>query len=331
MNEELIKRLRMAAKVNDEMQPFTPLVALLNEAADALSSPAPAVQVPEGKPLCYLQREHVDLLRAGRMAFPSFISAQRDGYRGDDVPVYIAAPAATSAEAVQVPEGWKLVPVEPMQEQISAAREETDRQFGAYGERADYDDTYRVMVAAAPAPIASSSNVYGPGSATSPAAAHMLATGAFPATVATEAVAQGGGVDVEKVMVLVERFGVEKWAYGRSYEADSAEAANALFNEIRALLTAAPAGVGGLEPVEGDLLPPVGSKVLIHLASPDAWVEHTVAGYYVWGDLGGNKHLHRVFVRVVSESGYPNARMLHEVRPLPAAPAIAKQEARDGR
>lgn len=86
-------------------------------------------------------------------------------------------------------------------------------------------------------------------------------------------------------------------------------------------------GVGGLEPVEGDLLPPVGSKVLIHLASPDAWVEHTVAGYYVWGDLSGDKHLHRVFVRVVSDGGYPNARLLCDVKPLPAAPAIANQEA----
>jgi hypothetical protein len=34
-----------------------------------------------------------------------------------------------------------------------------------------------------------------------------------------------------------------------------------------------------LEPVEGDLLPPLGSKVLIHLARQDAWVEHAVTGY----------------------------------------------------
>ena len=68
------------------------------------------------------------------------------------------------------------------------------------------------------------------------------------------------------------------------------------------------------EPVDGDLLPPVGSKVLIHLARECDWVEHTVTGYYVWGDLGGSPSLHRVFVRVVSADGYPNARMLRDVQ-----------------
>lgn len=147
-------------------------------------------------------------------------------------------------------------------------------------------------------------------------------------------VAQGGGVDVEKVMALVEEYGEAKWSQGDSQyrrgcqsSADYySEDAGRIRDRIRALLSASPAGVGGWQPVEGDLLPPVGSKVLIHLASLDEWVERTVTGYYVWGDLGGSKHLHRVFVRVVSESGYPNARMLHEVRPLPAAPAIANQE-----
>lgn len=69
-----------------------------------------------------------------------------------------------------------------------------------------------------------------------------------------------------------------------------------------------------LEPVEGDQLPPIGSKVLIHLASSDAWIEHTVAGYYAWGDLGGNANLHRVFVRVVDADGFTNARLLKDVR-----------------
>jgi hypothetical protein len=71
-----------------------------------------------------------------------------------------------------------------------------------------------------------------------------------------------------------------------------------------------------LEKVEGDLLPPVGSKVLAHLASLDRWVEHEVAGYYVWGDLGGSLSLHRVFVRLIDSGGYPNARMLKDIRPL---------------
>ena len=68
------------------------------------------------------------------------------------------------------------------------------------------------------------------------------------------------------------------------------------------------------EPVEGDLLPAIGEEVLIHLASLDAWVPHTVTGYYAWGDHGGNSSLHRVFVRVVDAAGYPNARLLRDVR-----------------
>jgi Lar family restriction alleviation protein len=97
---------------------------------------------------------------------------------------------------------------------------------------------------------------------------------------------------------------------------------------IAALAASAPAaaGVQELEPVEGDLLPPVGSKVLIHLGRQDAWVEHTVSGYYVWGALShqikeGEKNAHRVFVRVKDAQGYDNARLLSEVLPVSTAPA----------
>lgn len=69
-----------------------------------------------------------------------------------------------------------------------------------------------------------------------------------------------------------------------------------------------------LPAVEGDLLPPIGSTVLIYLASGDKWAPHTVAGYYVWGDLHGNPELHRVFVRVVDSDDSPNARMLRDIR-----------------
>lgn len=69
-----------------------------------------------------------------------------------------------------------------------------------------------------------------------------------------------------------------------------------------------------LEPVEGDLLPAIGEEVLIHLASSDKWVPHRVVGYYAWCDRGGNKSLHRVFVRVVDRDGYQNARLLCDVR-----------------
>lgn len=69
-----------------------------------------------------------------------------------------------------------------------------------------------------------------------------------------------------------------------------------------------------LTPVHGDQLPPIGSKVLIHLASCDDWVEHTVVGYYAWGDLDGNEYLRRVFVRVRDADGHLNARLLKDVR-----------------
>jgi hypothetical protein len=81
-----------------------------------------------------------------------------------------------------------------------------------------------------------------------------------------------------------------------------------------------------LPPVEGDLLPQVGSKVLIYLASQEGWVEHTVVGYYVWGGLDGREErMHRVFVRVVDADGILNARMLRDVRPVEAAHGIAPQ------
>ena len=73
------------------------------------------------------------------------------------------------------------------------------------------------------------------------------------------------------------------------------------------------------EKVDGDMLPPVGAKVLIHLGRQDAWVEHTVTGYYVWPACkhqvkDGEKDAHRVFVRVKDAQGYDNARLLSEVK-----------------
>ena len=69
-----------------------------------------------------------------------------------------------------------------------------------------------------------------------------------------------------------------------------------------------------IDPVGGDQLPAIGSKVLIHLSSCDAWIEHTVVGYYAWGDLDANEHLHRVFIRVRDADGCLNARLLKDVR-----------------
>ena len=88
----------------------------------------------------------------------------------------------------------------------------------------------------------------------------------------------------------------------------SMEELSALFAEIERL-RAAP-----LPAVEGDILPAVGSKVLIHLASQDAWVEHTVVGYYVWPNHGLAPRVFRVFVRVRDADGLLNARSLEDIR-----------------
>lgn len=76
-----------------------------------------------------------------------------------------------------------------------------------------------------------------------------------------------------------------------------------------------PREVSPLDPVEGDVLPRVGSRVLIHLARQDEWVEHTVVGYYVWRPLKEGDGW-RVNVRVVDANGYQNSRSLEDVRPV---------------
>jgi hypothetical protein len=67
-----------------------------------------------------------------------------------------------------------------------------------------------------------------------------------------------------------------------------------------------------LPPIDGDMLPPIGAVVQIHLASADAWVDHTVVGYYVWPPVANSGV--RVHVRVADAEGYLNARLLTEVQ-----------------
>ncbi|MCE1114157.1 MULTISPECIES: hypothetical protein [Pseudomonas] len=74
-----------------------------------------------------------------------------------------------------------------------------------------------------------------------------------------------------------------------------------------------------LPPVEGNLLPSIGSEALIYLARENKWVEHTVVGYYVWENHRPDPSVHRVFVRVRDHQGHLNARMLGDIRPVDAA------------
>lgn len=70
------------------------------------------------------------------------------------------------------------------------------------------------------------------------------------------------------------------------------------------------------EPVHGDVLPPVGSRVFIRHGRDDYAHACTVTGYYAWCDLKGNKRLHRVFVRMVYEgTEREQARMLCDCYP----------------
>lgn len=78
--------------------------------------------------------------------------------------------------------------------------------------------------------------------------------------------------------------------------------------------------LNGLEPIHGDVLPPVGSRVYILHGRDDEAHACTVVGYYVWPDLRKEPHLHRVFVRVVYEgTATENARFLHECYPTAEA------------
>lgn len=75
-----------------------------------------------------------------------------------------------------------------------------------------------------------------------------------------------------------------------------------------------------LEPVEGDLLPPVGSRVYIRHARDNNAHACTVTGYYVWEAFDGHAWLHRVFVRMVYEgTQLPQTRILHECYPTEEA------------
>ena len=96
--------------------------------------------------------------------------------------------------------------------------------------------------------------------------------------------------------------------------------------EVRTLIARpAPAAAPVLEPVHGDLLPPVGSTVWIRHGRDDDAHECTVLGYYAWGDLGGNRRLSRVFVRVAyARRDGVNARMLCDCWPSRDAALAAK-------
>lgn len=64
-----------------------------------------------------------------------------------------------------------------------------------------------------------------------------------------------------------------------------------------------------LDPVQGDILPPLGSRVMIHLSSIEKWVPATVVGYFAYTNPL------RVFVRTQDDNGVLNARDIQSIRP----------------
>lgn len=86
-----------------------------------------------------------------------------------------------------------------------------------------------------------------------------------------------------------------------------------------------PAPALEVERVDGDILPPVGSRVyILHGRDNDAHA-CTVTGYYAWGDLGGNKRLTRLFVRLVYEgTKTKQARMLCDCYPTAEAATASR-------
>jgi hypothetical protein len=124
---------------------------------------------------------------------------------------------------------------------------------------------------------------------------------------------EGQGAVVEALTSQVKALQSDANSYQSGYDAGRA-VAKAHADSWRAEAEALRKDAKPLDPVTGNQLPAIGSEVLIHLGRSDAWVEHTVVGYYAWGDLGGNQSLHRVFVRVRDADGYLNARLLKDVR-----------------
>jgi hypothetical protein len=255
------------------------------------------------------------------------------------------------AQPSAAPGGYKLVPVEPTQAMFDAARTSAT---GSSTEKILMASYWRNMVAAAPTSDQQAgavdhgiSVVYAWLQRASHCGLPEVEDGArtmmayyqgaeFPEPGAPAAIEQAGAqpvalivateVNSESIAVAVhlKHGDCTTVVYSRNHALNGGTIGTEL---LLVSLVAAPTPAtdqDALEPVEGDLLPPVGSKVLIHLASQDAWVEHTVTGYYVWPALKhqvyeGQKDAHRVFVRVKDANGYGNARLLSGVR-LAATP-----------
>lgn len=207
MSEELIKRLRLKAEVLAGLRDAT--ASLLTQAADALSRPAPAVQVPEGMALVPVEPTDamavaaikasirnpaingVHIYRAMLAAAPAAPVATEDVAQEDDVTLAYDAGFRRACD-------W-------------ARRDDMLHDLESFAYKQDRAcDLDRIGIA-----------------------------------VATEAVAQGGGVDeaaLESAANLLQECIVQNGGKPSEMAIDWAR-------KIAALLSASPAGVGGWIPV----------------------------------------------------------------------------------
>lgn len=210
---------------------------------------------------------------------------------------------ADAAQAAPVA-GWRLVPVEP-----------TDAMVDATHHGQPVDDIWRDMLAAAPPapaaqPLTECNDNDSPWLVRKPCAAAGKCARAAVTEAMVTAYLMANDAYWKRVDAEPTKLG--KWRNGTPSEATRVSLAAAL--QAAQQEPAQADARDALPPVEGDVLPPIGSTVLIHLASSCKWVPHTVVGYYVWPNHGLVQSVFRVFVRVRSADGYLNARCLQDIR-----------------
>jgi hypothetical protein len=193
---------------------------------------------------------------------------------------------------------FKLVPVEPTLEMIDAARSQSSFPEGVW----------RAMLAAAPQQAAEPSARF----------EYSHGDGQGTVTMLLGEIAHGAELYTGHLSAVACPVCLDSGFYpvGGPYLCTHCEKGNEVIKGHPPAQPEQPAPIPTseqLDPVDGDCLPIIGSKVFIHLASTDSWVEHEVVGYYAWGDLRGDKNLHRVFVRVKNKDGIPNSRLLKDV------------------
>lgn len=251
--------------------------------------PAPAVQVPGGM---VLVSERIARLAISNLdpedcrGAAEAVSGLSAAIHGDSVRVLAAATApAPSAEAVRVPEGMVPVPVRATDDMVLAFDRIFSQPTSHYTLRQKFDIAYADMLAAAPA----------------------------PATVATEAVAQGGGVDAEAAGQAVRDFfadldegdGVINFDYCSGDDIDALVAVVS-----RALLSASPAGVGGVK-----VSNPEATRQYYYHNDYCPARKSDDPGCICWRDEGTGPF----------PDGTDIVKLTWRDKPLPAAPAIAKQ------